>query len=156
MAKMASGVLIVAIGLLGTTAYRVWATPASHSPGSSYFSDVSPGSVADEYIGFLREANVTQGFPDGSYGPTLDVSREQMAIYLTRLMACELAYTLFLIDELLLGGYHYGWTAYEEGRITYDEYLAFQARLAWLQERPRCSHLPIHRRISVKRCFSGG
>jgi len=132
MRKAATAVLVVAISLLAATAYQVWATPVSHNPGSSYFWDVAPGSVTDEHIGFLAEAGVTQGFPDGSYGPTLDVSREQMAVYLTRLIVSETVYTWLVIDDVYFGGYYFGWDAYQQGEITYDEYLDTQARLAWL------------------------
>ena len=132
MRKAATAVLVVAIGLLAASAYQVWATPVSHSPGSSYFWDVTPGSVTDEHIGYLAEAAVTQGFPDGSYGPTLDVSREQMAVYLTRLIVSETVYTWLVIDDVYFGGYYFGWDAYEQGRITYDDYLDTQGRLEWL------------------------
>lgn len=57
-----------------------WGVPAT-------FSDVSPGFWAFPEIETIAEAGITQGYPDGTYRPSDAVTRDQMAVYISRAMA---------------------------------------------------------------------
>jgi hypothetical protein len=53
-------------------------------PASASFSDVAPDYWAYPYIEFAYAQKVVQGYPDGSYGPTIPVTRAQMAVFIAR------------------------------------------------------------------------
>jgi hypothetical protein len=48
------------------------------------FPDVDEGYWAYRYIEYCLAQNVVQGYSDGSYGPTIEVDRGQMAVYIAR------------------------------------------------------------------------
>lgn len=50
------------------------------------FADIWPGFWAFGEIENLAEAGIVQGFPDGTYQPTLPVTRDAMAVYVARAM----------------------------------------------------------------------
>ncbi len=56
------------------------------------FSDVSPNSAAYPYIGQLVYAEVTVGYPDGTFKPDQPVNRGQFSAFMTRTI-------IFIIDE---------------------------------------------------------
>jgi len=39
---------------------------------------------AYKYVEYIADAEVTQGYPDGKYHPEVDVTRDQMAVYISR------------------------------------------------------------------------
>jgi hypothetical protein len=51
------------------------------------FPDVLADHWAYKYIEYCRDKGVVTGFPDGTYGPTVEVNRGQMAVYIARSMA---------------------------------------------------------------------
>jgi hypothetical protein len=104
---------------------------AARSPGSYYFSDCSPTSPHDADIGYIYESAVANGFPDGTYGPQLQVSREQMASYINRSEAVAYCLTFMSVDWNFFGGYYTGATAYQEGRITLAQYQAATRAMEW-------------------------
>ena len=121
-------ILGVAVGLLIATA---WSAVITHQPGSAYFSDVSASSPHNEDIGFLVEYGVTQGTTPTTYTPAMSVTREQMASFLMRSTALDTAFSLVLWDLAYNNGYNFGYQAYSEGRITYDQYETYQSLLNW-------------------------
>jgi hypothetical protein len=52
--------------------------------GSPTFPDVASDFWAFRYVEYIREAGVTQGFGDGLYHPEYSVTRDQMAVYVSR------------------------------------------------------------------------
>ena len=121
MRKMAMALLVAAAGVLSLAAVDVWAQVFGvHEPGSVYFSDVVAGSAGDEHIGWLAEAEITGGFPDGTYRPNDFVTREQMAIYLARQRAVSTVDTL-LVCDLMFGGTAWGTLFGTPGGLTQAE-----------------------------------
>ena len=57
---------------------------ADHHPGSYYFTDVSPYFPHDNNIGTLYETHVTAGIGPRLFGPSLSVTRDQMAVFLVK------------------------------------------------------------------------
>ena len=55
--------------------------------GTPTFTDVLAGNWALKYIEFAKSQNVVGGYPDGSYRPTDQVDRGQMAVFIARAMA---------------------------------------------------------------------
>jgi hypothetical protein len=53
-------------------------------PPQATFTDVDAGYWAFQYIEYCAEQDAVQGYPDGSYRPELEVSRDQMAVYICR------------------------------------------------------------------------
>jgi len=53
-------------------------------PGTPSFPDVGTDFWAYKYVEYIADADVTQGYPDGSYHPEVVVSRDQMAVYVSR------------------------------------------------------------------------
>jgi len=53
------------------------------SPVSSFW-DVSPDFWAYKHIEYIRAAGIASGYPDRSFQPTWDVTRDQMAVFITR------------------------------------------------------------------------
>ena len=52
--------------------------------GTAPFTDVLPGQWSCKYIKKLYELGITTGYQDGRYGPEDSVTREQMAVFITR------------------------------------------------------------------------
>ncbi len=128
MRSLSFVILGVAMGLFVASAL---AQTMTHSPGSTYFTDVSPSSTFDHDIGFIYEYGVAGGYGDGRYGPGDLVTREQMAAYIMRQAAADTVLATVIIDDLYFDGYYFGYTAYQEGRISYDDYETMQSLLAW-------------------------
>jgi len=124
--------LILAAAFLG--AALAAEPPAVHNPGSAYFPDVVAGSPHDQDIGWLAEYPVTRGYEDGTYRPGLTVRRDQMATYIMRQAVLDQVATIAVVDNIYFGGYYFGYQAYLDGRITYEQYLAYQRALQWLVE----------------------
>ena len=53
-------------------------------PASVTFADVGPGHWAFDAVEYAAAAGVVVGFADGSYQPTWNVTRSQMAVYVAR------------------------------------------------------------------------
>jgi beta propeller repeat protein len=53
-------------------------------PGGASFPDVPADFWAYKYVEYIADAEVTQGYPDGKYHPEVDVTRDQMAVYISR------------------------------------------------------------------------
>jgi len=53
------------------------------------FWDVPPDSWAYDDILYLYQRGVVNGYPDGSYQPTMPVTRDQMAVYLARALRLD-------------------------------------------------------------------
>ena len=128
--------LMVLCGFLGGAIF-CWASGAYHQPGSAYFADVSESSVHDDDIGYLYEAGVAKGFSATIYGPTLPITREQMASFLGRTSAEVYLLTMCSADWNFADGYFTGYTAYQEGRITYAQYQANAAAMEWATDAMR-------------------
>jgi hypothetical protein len=122
--------LMVLCGFLGGALF-CWAQGAYHQPGSAYFSDVSASSPHDDDIGYLVEGGVVSGYSDGTYKPGDAVTREQMASYVNRVAGMTYLLTMCSVDWNYFGGYASGLQAYQAGRITYAEYQANLAAMAW-------------------------
>ena len=60
--------------------YVTWWAPA-------VFTDVHKGNWAYSAINTCEQAGFVKGYPDGSYGPTRPVTRDQMAVYVSRTLA---------------------------------------------------------------------
>lgn len=125
-------ILGMAVALLGVCAYNLYAQTADHYPGSSYFPDCSSASVHDHDIGFLAEYGITQGYPDGTYRPGEAVSREQMASYIMRQTVADWLGAWLIIDDVYFDGYYFGNQAYQDGRITWEEYQALLIVYDWM------------------------
>jgi hypothetical protein len=54
---------------------------------ATLFPDVPWGFWAIREINALAEANIVQGYPDGLYRPGLTITRDQMAVYISRALA---------------------------------------------------------------------
>ena len=108
-----------------------WAATTVHQPGSAYFTDVSAASPHNQDIGYLYEAGVVKGLGGGTYGPALSVTREQMASYAARTAAEAYLLTMCSIDWNYFGGYASGYQAYQDGRMTYQQYLDNYAAMTW-------------------------
>jgi len=53
-------------------------------PDTPTFTDVPARYWAYNHIEYLAQNEVVAGYPDGSYQPTATVSRDQMAVFITR------------------------------------------------------------------------
>jgi hypothetical protein len=53
------------------------------------FTDVLPAHWASDYINAIKEAGITTGYGDGTYGPEDPVSRDQMAVFIIRALYGE-------------------------------------------------------------------
>src|SRR5665648_516772 len=62
--------------------HRLAGSPAASSASS--FTDVTAGNQFAEAIGWLAETEITQGYPDGSFGTTRPVSRQAVAAFMYR------------------------------------------------------------------------
>ncbi len=70
------------LGLFGAT--LVWNRVISPAPGSATFPDVATEFWAFQEIEALAASGITQGYPDGTFKPTANVTRAQMATFLAR------------------------------------------------------------------------
>jgi hypothetical protein len=106
--------------------------PTIHHSGSYYFSDVSPSDFAAEWIGFLREGGVTTGCGVGRFCPNQYVTRREMAVFLSRQSAMDVALSAALNDDLYFDGYWFGWKAVDRGEMTEEDVLKILAWYDWL------------------------
>jgi hypothetical protein len=53
-------------------------------PAESSFSDVAVAHWARKYIEYVAEQEVVFGYPDGFYRPQRKVTRDQMAVFISR------------------------------------------------------------------------
>lgn len=53
-------------------------------PATPTFPDVAPTNIAYDHIEYCYDQGVVRGFPDGTYQPTMVVTRDQMAVYIAR------------------------------------------------------------------------
>ncbi|MBN1458402.1 MAG: S-layer homology domain-containing protein, partial [Armatimonadetes bacterium] len=69
--------------------YNVWAQDMLHdgAVGAYSFSDVTSTYWAWEYIEAAVTNGVVQGYPEGDYKPTVQVTRDQMAVFIARALA---------------------------------------------------------------------
>jgi len=61
------------------------AVPAG--PSTASFADVPTDYWAFKYVEYAVAQNVVKGYPDGSYAPAEQVTRDQMAVYIARAIA---------------------------------------------------------------------
>jgi len=57
------------------------------TPVTTKFSDVPADYWANKYIAYCVNAGVVQGYPDGTYEPTTVVTRDAMAVFISRAVA---------------------------------------------------------------------
>jgi hypothetical protein len=63
----------------------LWRLAGEPDPGDTPgFSDVPVGSLFEEPIGWLADAGVTEGFPDGTFRPTSPIARQGLAAWICR------------------------------------------------------------------------
>jgi hypothetical protein len=67
--------------------WRLAGEPEADDP--PVFSDVAPGSLFDEPIGWLADSGVTEGFTDGTFRPTLPIARQGLAAWICRYHALD-------------------------------------------------------------------
>jgi beta propeller repeat protein len=69
--------------------YNVWVQnmPRDGSVGAHTFTDVTSDSWAWEHVEATVANGVVQGYPEGTYQPSLVVTRDQMAVYIGRAIA---------------------------------------------------------------------
>ena len=53
-------------------------------PSGPTFPDVPESFWAYKYVEYIANAGVTQGYPDGNYHPEVNVTRDQMAVYVSK------------------------------------------------------------------------
>ena len=53
-------------------------------PSGPTFPDVPESFWAYKYVEYIANAGVTQGYPDGKYHPEVNVTRDQMAVYISK------------------------------------------------------------------------
>ncbi len=78
-----------AVGCLVALAAAFWAAPGQGAVEltgvpSRGFSDVGSDHWAYDYISYCQAEGIVQGYPDGSYRPAVEVTRDQMAVYVAR------------------------------------------------------------------------
>ena len=66
--------------------YRAAGSPATTALGSSSFRDVPRGHVFDKEIGWLAQTGISRGWSDGTFRPTANIKRDQMATFVDRWM----------------------------------------------------------------------
>ena len=62
---------------------------AKQYKGTSYFTDTNPKSWSAPYIAFLKERNISTGFPDGSFQPWKAISRAEMFKIIVKIAQVE-------------------------------------------------------------------
>ena len=132
MRKLLSVITMVGLGFLGAALFAaVDGNLPFHHPGSFYFKDVNPKSISNNDIGYAYEYGVVNGYGDGRYGPNNVVDRGQMATFIMRSSAYDPLTAWIVVDDQYFNGYYFGWQAWKDGCITWDEYRAFQNFLDW-------------------------
>jgi hypothetical protein len=58
--------------------------------GSSVFGDVSPDDSGCKFIHYVAAQQITVGCGGGDYCPSTDVTRDQMAVFITKAFALRL------------------------------------------------------------------
>ncbi len=76
MAAFIARAVCTPTGDAGLAGYQPPATPS--------FSDVVAGSWAYTYVEYCKTHGIVFGYADGSYQPSLPVTRDQMAVYVAR------------------------------------------------------------------------
>jgi pimeloyl-ACP methyl ester carboxylesterase len=61
----------------------------SNDNSGNVFTDVPSAHWASDYINAIKEAGITTGYGDGTYGPEDPVSRDQMAVFIIRALYGE-------------------------------------------------------------------
>ena len=69
----------------------LWNRQISPAPAVQTFPDVAPGFWAFQEIEALADSGITTGFPDGTFKPTANVTRAQMATFLARALGLHWA-----------------------------------------------------------------
>ena len=72
--------------------YRMAGSPQYTPPTKSPFKDVPTNHVFYKEIAWMSEQGITKGWPDGTFRPTQQINRDQMAAFFYR-MAGSPAYT---------------------------------------------------------------
>ena len=62
-------------------------TSVPTGPATATFPDVPTDHWAFKYVEYIRGEGVTEGYPDGTYRPEVEVTRDQMAVYVQRAFA---------------------------------------------------------------------
>ena len=57
--------------------------------GKATFGDVSPSHWAYQYVQYIGDAGIVQGYPDGTYQPEQTMTRAQMAAFIARSVAAR-------------------------------------------------------------------
>ncbi len=133
MMKRYLAVALVALlmGAAGGGAATVGVLAYTHQGGSAYFTDCSASSPHDQDIGWATEYGVVNGYWDGTYHPGAAVTREQMTSYIMRSSAADPLVAVLLVDYAYFGGEIYGEAAYNEGRISYEDWVMFSDLWDW-------------------------
>jgi hypothetical protein len=53
-------------------------------PAEAHFPDVGTDHWAYDYVSYCQAEGIVQGYPDGTYRPEVEVTRDQMAVYVAR------------------------------------------------------------------------
>ena len=69
-------------------------------PAEAFFSDVGTDHWAYDYIAYCQVEGIVQGYDNGTYRPEVEVTRDQMAVYVAR--ALELSLELPAEESALL------------------------------------------------------
>ena len=77
--QMAAFIARAIVNPTGEEGLEGYAAPAAPS-----FSDVAPDYWSFRHVEYCVEESVVLGYPDGSYRPTQEVTRDQMAVYIAR------------------------------------------------------------------------
>jgi S-layer homology domain len=120
------------MGAVGGAATAVGVLAYSHRGGSTYFTDCSASSAHNEDVGWAYEYGIVKGM-NGLYHPTNPVTREQMTSYLMRQSTADIMSTIILMDLTYFSGVTYGYTAFMNGTISYDQYIMFSDYADWVQ-----------------------
>ncbi|GIG53666.1 S-layer homology domain-containing protein [Demequina activiva] len=72
-------------GQMATFLYKVAGAPEYDAPAASAFDDVPTSHVFYPHISWLADEGITQGYGNGDFGPSDEVTRGQMAAFLYKL-----------------------------------------------------------------------
>jgi hypothetical protein len=78
-------------------------------PAAADFTDVPSDYWAKSWIDYLTSAEISQGYPDGTFKPDLPVTRDQMAVFLGRVLEAMKpvrGVAWVMPDEATAGAYH--------------------------------------------------
>ena len=56
-------------------------------PATAHFPDVPTSHWAYKYVAYAYADNIVNGYTDGTYGPDINVTRDQMAVFIARSIA---------------------------------------------------------------------